>query len=72
MAAAFADALEGGAAEAVVGGEVLLQALLDGGIGEVLVGCGASAYNLGSGICFHSSAHGAKEMRLTLMSFEVM
>ena len=31
MAATFTDALEGGAAEAIVGGEVLLQALLDGG-----------------------------------------
>ena len=47
VAATFADALEGGAAEAVVGGEVLLQALLDGGIGEVLVACGASAHDLG-------------------------
>ena len=48
VAATFADALEGGAAEAVVGDEVLFQALLDGGVGEVLVACGASAHNLGS------------------------
>jgi len=48
VAATFADALEGGAAEAVVGGEVLLQALLDGGIGELLVACGASAHDGGT------------------------
>ena len=51
-ATAFADALEGGAAEAVVGGEVLFQALLDGGVGKVLVACGASAHNLGAAHLF--------------------
>ena len=47
VAATFADALEGGAAHAVVGGEVLREALLNDGIGELLGACGASAHNLG-------------------------
>ena len=55
VAATFADALEGGAAEAVVGGEVLLQALLDGGVGKVLVACGASAHDGGT-------AHGMPQL----------
>lgn len=55
VTAAFADALEGGAAEAVVGGEVLFQALLDGGVGKVLVACGASAHDGGA-------AHGVPQL----------
>lgn len=47
MASTFADALEGGAAHAVVGGEVLREALLDDGIGEFLGACGASAHDVG-------------------------
>ena len=47
VAATFADALEGGAAHAVVGGEVLREALLDDGVGELLGACGASAHDLG-------------------------
>ena len=47
MAATFADALEGGAAHAVVGGEVLREALLNDGIGELLGACGASTHDLG-------------------------
>lgn len=47
MAATFADALEGGAAHAVVGGEVLREALLDDGIGELLGACGSSTHDLG-------------------------
>lgn len=47
MAATFADVLEGGATHAVVGGEVLREALLDDGIGELLGACGAAAHDLG-------------------------
>ena len=47
MAATFADALEGGATHAVVGGEELREALLDDGIGELLGACGASTHDVG-------------------------